>query len=150
MQLEEVDRFLSACKQSDAHLRSLVRQTLSSASAFETLEDKDQLEQKKRARKQNISGRLIEENPINFKTQENALETTKDDEILPINKFSSDFVFDLNVNAVNEKDIHQEDYTISCMDLDRRSPIKISPKRIRKKAALLRTVFKRQARITII
>lgn len=119
MQLEEVDRFLSACKQSDAHLRSLVRQTLSSASAFETLEDKDQLEQKKRARKQNISGRLIEENPINFKTQENALETTKDDEILPINKFSSDFVFDLNVNAVNEKDIHQEDYTISDMDLDR-------------------------------
>ncbi|XP_033163272.1 zinc finger protein 62 [Drosophila mauritiana] len=121
MQLEEVDRFLRACKQSDQHLRSLVRQTLSSASAFETLEDKKTLEQKKRARKQSISARLINENPINFKTQENALETSKEDEIIPTNKFSSDFVYELNVDEENEENIHQEDFTIGDMDLDRES-----------------------------
>ncbi|EDV49500.1 zinc finger protein 624 [Drosophila erecta] len=117
--LEEVDRFLSECKQSDKHLRSLVRQTLSSAAAFQTLEDKDTSGQKKRTRKQNISWRLIDENPIIFKTEENSLETAKQEEFLPVNKSPSDFVFVLNVNPENEKNTHEEDYTICDLDLDR-------------------------------
>ncbi|XP_043654983.1 zinc finger protein with KRAB and SCAN domains 7 isoform X2 [Drosophila teissieri] len=119
--LEEVDRFLSECKQSDEHLRSLVRQTLSSAAAFQTLEDKDTSGQKKRTRKQNISGRVIDENPIIFKTEEDLLETAKHEEFPPVNKHPSDFVFVLNVNPENEKNTHQEDYTICDLDLDRES-----------------------------
>ncbi|XP_039495722.1 zinc finger protein 233 [Drosophila santomea] len=118
--LEEVDRFLSKCKQSDEHLRSLVRQTLSSAEAFQTLEDKDTSGQKKRTRKQNISGRLIDENPIIFKTDDNSSKTAKHEEFTPVNKHSSDFVFVLNVNPENEN-TSQEDYTICDLDLDRES-----------------------------
>jgi len=126
--LEEVDRFLRECKLSDEHLRTLVRQTMSSAASFQTLEDKDTpADQKKRSRKQNIAGRLIEEKPIILKT-EGSPETsqekkTKDEPVdfIPIKKSLSqeepgDFVYVLNVNAENEENPVQGDYTIGDLD----------------------------------
>ncbi|KAI8044915.1 hypothetical protein M5D96_001091 [Drosophila gunungcola] len=90
--LEDVDRFLSECKRSDEHLRSLVRQTMSSAASFQTIENKDPpVSQRKRARKQNISERLMEEKPLE----------------------AGHFVYVLNVNTDKEKPTILEDYIIS-------------------------------------
>ncbi|XP_016952580.1 putative zinc finger and SCAN domain-containing protein 5D [Drosophila biarmipes] len=128
--LEEVDRFLSECKRSDEHLRTLVRQTMSSAASFHTPEDKDPpAGQKKRARKQNITGRLIEEKPIIPKTEgspEKPQEKEAKEEpvdFVPIKKSlsqeePSDFVYVLDVTAEREGNSMQGDYTIGDWDTE--------------------------------
>ncbi|XP_017083854.1 zinc finger protein 420 [Drosophila eugracilis] len=111
--LEDVDRFLSECKQSDDYLRDLVRQTMSSAVALHTLEIKDQPSgPRKRARKQNISARLNEEKSSIFKTDEGQVESPKSKD-KATEEESNDF--DLDVNAKNEIITINEDYSISSL-----------------------------------
>ncbi|XP_052837795.1 zinc finger protein 544 [Drosophila gunungcola] len=122
--LEDVDRFLSECKRSDEHLRSLVRQTMSSAASFQTIENKDPpVSQRKRARKQNISERLMEEKPLVIKTDESQCQESRETkaksvESVPTKKPPSPeeaghFVYVLNVNTDKEKPTILEDYIIS-------------------------------------
>uniref|UniRef100_A0A6P4F4S5 Zinc finger protein 12 n=1 Tax=Drosophila rhopaloa TaxID=1041015 RepID=A0A6P4F4S5_DRORH len=120
--LEQVDRFLSECKRSDEHLRALVRQTMSSAAAFQANKNHDPpASQRKRARKQNISERIMEEKPCIIKTDESPAEPqeiqAKAVQFVPKMKSQSpeetgDFVFVLNVNTNDEKSTSLEDYNI--------------------------------------
>ncbi|XP_070072835.1 uncharacterized protein Zaf1 isoform X2 [Drosophila takahashii] len=123
--LEEVEQFLSQCKRSDEHLRNLVRQTMSSAVAFQPAQNRDEpAGQRKRARKQNISGRSVQEQPLVIGIDESPVPTSQATTGKPINRKKSvspqepgDFVYVLKANGDNDKNTSQEEYTLS--DLER-------------------------------